>query len=60
MNHCEHCEAQMEAENLHREYDGPSRPVPSEGLETIRVHDVRTPFEARAAGEANDLKRLDS
>ena len=55
-NYCQHCEAPMEEEKLHGEYDGPFGPMPSEGLEAIRVHEVREPFEAWAGGEANDLK----
>jgi hypothetical protein len=58
-NRCQHCEARMEEEELHGEYDGTSEPMPSEGLEAIRVHEVREPFEAWAGGEANDMKRLD-
>jgi hypothetical protein len=59
-NHCQHCEARMEEEELHGEYDGAFGPMPSEGFEAIRVHEVREPFEAWARGESNEVKRLDS
>ena len=59
-NHCQHCEAQMEEEELHGEYDGPFGPMPSGGLEAIRVHEVRGRFEAWEGREAHDVKRLDS
>jgi len=59
-NNCQHCEAQVEGEELDGEYDRPFGPMPSEDLEGFRVHEVREPFEVWAGGEANGLKRLDS
>ena len=59
-NHCQHCEAPIEEQDLHGEYDRQFGPMPSEGLEAIRVHEVREPFEAWAGRESNDVKRLDS
>ena len=60
MNHCEHCGAQMEEEELHGEPEGPFGPMAYEGVEAIRLHEVREPFEARAGGESHDLSPLDS
>ena len=40
----------MQEEELHGEYDRPFGPMPSEGVEAIRVHEVREPFEAWARG----------
>jgi hypothetical protein len=58
-NHCEHCEAQMEEEEL-LEFDGPFGMMPTEGLEAIQVRRFREPFEGWAGGESHDLKPLDS
>lgn len=58
-NHCEHCGAQMEEEELF-EFDGPFGMMPSEGPEAIQVHRFREPFEGWAGGESHDLKPLDS
>ena len=60
MNHCEHCGAQMEEEELHGDLDGPFGPIPDEGLEAIQLHHVREAFEAWAGGESYDVKPLDS
>lgn len=55
INHCEHCGAQMEEAELHDELDGPFGPTPYEGLESVRLHEVREPFEACAGGESTHL-----
>jgi len=60
MNHCEHCGAQVEEEELHGESESPFGPMPSEGLEAIRLHEVREPFAAWAGGQSHDVKPLDS
>lgn len=60
INHCEHCGAQMEEEELHGEPEGPFGPMPYEGLEAIRLSEVSEPFEAWAGGESHDLESLDS
>ena len=60
MNHCEHCGAQMEEEELHSEPWSPFGPMPDEGLEAIRLHEVHEPFEASAGGQSHDVKPLDS
>ena len=59
MNHCEHCGVQIEEEELH-EFEGPFGPMPCEGLEAIRLHEVREPFVGWAGGETHVLKRMDS
>jgi hypothetical protein len=60
INHCEHCGASVEEEELHGDLDGPFGPLPNEGLEAIRLHEMREPFEAWAGGESHDVKPLDS
>jgi hypothetical protein len=60
VNHCEHCGAPMEEEELHGDPGGPFAPLSDEGLEAIRWHDVREPFAAWAGGESHDVKPLDS
>jgi hypothetical protein len=60
MNHCEHCGAQMEEEELHGDPGSPFVPVSDEGLEAIRLHEVREPFAAWAGAECHDVKHLDS
>jgi hypothetical protein len=60
MNHCEHCGAQLEEEELHGDPGSPFGPMPDEGLEAIRLHEVREPFSAWAGGESHDVKPLDS
>jgi hypothetical protein len=44
----------------HGEPGSPFGPMPDEGLEAIRLHEVREPFAARAGGESHDVKPLDS
>ena len=60
MNHCEHCGAQMEEEELHGDPGSPFAPVSDEGLEDIRSHEVREPFTAWAGVESHDVRHLDS
>jgi hypothetical protein len=60
MNHCEHCGAQVEEEELHGELESPFGPMPSEGLEAIRLHEVHEPFTASAGVQSHDVKPLDS
>jgi hypothetical protein len=60
MNHCEHCGAPMEEEELHGEPWSPFGSMPEEGLEAIRLHEVREPFEATAGGQSHDVKPMDS
>ena len=60
MNHCEHCGAQMEEEELHGDPGSPFGPMPVEGLEAIRLHEVREPFAAGAGGQSYDVKPMDS
>jgi hypothetical protein len=60
MNHCEHCGAQVEEEELHGEFESPFGPMPSEGLEAIRLHEVHEPFTAWAGVQSHDVKPLDS
>ena len=60
LNHCEHCGALIEEEELHGDLDGPFGPMPCEGLKALRLHDVREPFEACAGGESHNVKPLDS
>ncbi len=59
INHCEHCGAQMEEEELH-EFDGPFGPMPGGDPESIHLHRFREPFAAWAGGESHDLNPLDS
>ena len=59
-NHCEHCGAQMEEEELHGDPGSPFVPVSDEGLEAIRLHEVREPFAAWAGVESHNVKRLHS
>jgi hypothetical protein len=58
-NHCEHCGAQIEEEELH-EFEGAFGSMPCEGLDAIQLHEVREPFVAWAGGETHDLKPMDS
>jgi hypothetical protein len=58
MNHCEHCGARMEEEELHEDMDGPFGSIPSVGWEAIRLHEVREPFAAAAGGESHHLRPL--
>jgi hypothetical protein len=60
MNHCEHCAAQMEEEELHSDLEGPFGPTPHEGLGAMRLHEVREPFEARVGGETHTMMPLNS
>jgi hypothetical protein len=60
VNHCEHCGAPMEEEELHGDPGRPFGPMPDEGLEAIRLHQVREPFAAWAGRESHDVKYLDS
>jgi hypothetical protein len=60
MNHCEHCGAQMEEEELHGDPDGPFTCMPHEGLEALRLHEAREAFEASAGCESHAVLRLDS
>jgi len=60
MNHCEHCGAQVEEEELHGELESPFGPMPSEGLEAIRLHEVHEPFTAWVGGQSYDVKPMDS
>ena len=60
MNHCEHCGAQLEEEELHGDPESPFGPMPVEGLEAIRLHEVREPFAAGAGGQSHDVKPMDS
>jgi hypothetical protein len=60
MNHCEHCGAPMEEEELHGDPGGPFAPLSDEGLEAIRLHEVREPFAAGAGGQSYDVKPMDS
>lgn len=60
MNHCEHCGAAIEEEELHGDLDGPFGPLPPLGLEAIQLHPVREAFEGWAGGESHDVKPLDS
>ena len=59
VNHCEHCGARMSEEELHDGLDGPFGPEPHEGLESVRLHEVREPFEASAGAECYYLIPLD-
>lgn len=56
MNHWEHCDVQIEEEELH-EFERPFGPMPCEGLEAIRLHEVREPFVAGAGGETELFDR---
>jgi len=60
MNHCEHCGAPLEEEELHGDPGSPFVPVSDEGLEAIRLHEVHEPFAACAGAESHDTKPLDS
>ncbi len=60
MNHCAHCGAQLEEEELHGEPEGPFRRLPYEGPEAIRVSEVHEPFEAWAGRESHDTMPLNS
>ena len=60
INHCEHCGTAMAEEELHGEPEGPFGRMSYEGLEAIRLHEVREPFEGWAGGESHDLTPLDS
>jgi hypothetical protein len=59
-NHCEHCGAPMEEEELHGDPGNPFGPMPDQGLEAIRLHEVHEPFSAWAGCESHDLRQLDS
>jgi len=50
----------MEEEELHGDPGCPFVPVSDEGLEAIRVHEVREPFAACAGAESHDVTPLDS
>jgi hypothetical protein len=60
MNHCEHCGAPLEEEELHGDPGRPFGPMPDEGLEAIRLHEVCEPFAAWAGVESYDVKQMDS
>jgi hypothetical protein len=60
INHCEHCGAPMEEEELHGDPGSPFGPVTDTGLEAIRLQEVREPFAAWAGVESHDVKHLDS
>lgn len=60
MNHCEHCGAQLEEEDLHGEPDSPFTSMAYLGLEAIKLHEVREPFEASVGGQSHELNDLDS
>ncbi len=55
MNHCEHCGAAMEEEELHSDLEGPFGPNPYEGLERVRLYEVGESFEGCAARESHNL-----
>jgi len=59
-NHCGHCGVQMEEEELHGDAGSPFVPLSDEGLEAIRLHEVREPFSAWAGVESYDMKQLHS
>jgi hypothetical protein len=59
-NHCEHCGAPMEEEELHGDPGRPFGPMPDLGLEVIRLHEVHEPFSPWAGCECHDLRQLDS
>lgn len=59
-NHCEHCGERLDDQELHDGMDGPFGPEPREGLESVRLHEVREPFQASVGGEAYHLVPLDS
>ena len=60
MNHCEHCGAQLEEEELHGDPGSPFMPISDKGLEAIRLHEVHEPFSASAGGQCHDMTPLDS
>jgi hypothetical protein len=59
INHCQHCGAQLEEEELHGEPDCPFSPNPCEGLEAVRRHEIHEPFKAWAGGESHAVIPLD-
>jgi hypothetical protein len=45
----------MVEEELHGDPDSPFSSMPSEGLEDVKLHEVREPFAASAGSESHDL-----
>lgn len=59
INHCTHCGAQQFEEDLH-EFEGPFGPNPVEGPESVEIHRIHEPFEAKVGGESSDTRPMDS
>ena len=60
LNHCEYCNAQLVEEKLFGELDGPFGQNPEEGLEAVRLHEVRELFTAWVGRESHNLRLLSS